>query len=189
MSVTDAPPARFAAGDTVRFPFAPADYPATSGWSLAFRLVGPGIALALPGTASGSGFTVEATATATAALLVGGQGVQCTLYGYATRGAERFKVYEAPCLVLPNPATATGDLRSGAAIALAAIDAVLAGRASRDQQSYKINGRELVRMEVADLLRLRDHFRNEADREAAAAALSAGRPRASRIEVRFGSRA
>lgn len=189
MSVTDAPPARFAAGDTVRFPFAPADYPATAGWALAFRLVGPGIALSLTGTASGSGFTVEATAAATAALIVTAPGVRCTLYGYASKGAERFKVYEAPCLVLPNPATATGDLRSQAAIALEAIDALLAGRASKDQASYKINGRELVRMTPAELLALRGHFKTEADREAAAAALAAGQARPTRIEVRFGSRA
>lgn len=185
----ETPPARFAAGDTVRFPFAPMDYPATAGWALAFRLVGTGIALTLPGTANGSGFTVEATAAATGGLTVAAPGVPCTLYGYATKTTERFKVYEAPCFVLPNPATATGDLRGQAAIALAAIDALLSGRASKDQQSYKINGRELVRMTVPDLLKLRDHFNREVARETAAAGLAVGRPTPRRIDVRFGSRA
>ncbi len=188
MSTADAPPARFAAGDTLRFAFAPQGYSAADGWGLAFRLVGTGIVLTIGATASGSGFVAEASAAATGVLTVAAPGVPCTLYGYASKAGERFKVYEAACLVLPNPATATGDLRSGAAIALAAIDAVLANRATRDQQAYKVAGRELVRMTPAELLTLRNHFVREARREAEAAGLAVGRPRPKQVFVRFGAR-
>ena len=62
--------------------------------------------------------------------------------------------------VKPNPATAdnTTDLRSQAKKNLDAIDAVLAGKVTADVQSYKINGRELVKMGVPSLLTLRGYY-------------------------------
>jgi len=50
------------------------------------------------------------------------------------------------------------DPRSENRRALDAINAVLAKRATLDQERYRINNRELYRMSVADLLRLRAHF-------------------------------
>lgn len=186
MPTADAPPARFAAGDTLRWFASFADYPATDGWSLAYRLVGPGIGLAIPCTASGSGFIAEAAAASTGGLTVTAPGTPCTLFGYATKAAERWQVYQAPCLVLPNPATATGDLRGHAAKTLEAIEALLAGRATKDQQSYKIGERELSRIPIPELLALKDHYKAEAAREANAALLASGLGRPRVVVTRFG---
>ncbi len=51
---------------------------------------------------------------------------------------------------------------------LAAIEAVIEGRASKDQDSYRINNRELRRTPISQLLKLRDTYRNEVARLKAA---------------------
>ncbi len=50
------------------------------------------------------------------------------------------------------------DVRSPNRIALDAIEAVIAKRASLDQERYRINNRELYRTSIADLIRLRAHY-------------------------------
>lgn len=47
---------------------------------------------------------------------------------------------------------------------LVAIEAVIEGRASKDQESYKIGDRELVRTPLRDLLLLRDRYREDVRR-------------------------
>lgn len=179
MPTASTPPARLAAGDTISFAWSHADYPASAGWSLAFRIVGAaaGLPITLTATASGDGFVVAGTASATAAITVGATGAPATLVGYASKDAERFEVYRAPLHLLPNPATITGDLRGHAARTLAAINALLEGRATKDQMSYKLGDRELSRIPIPELLALRDYYITEARREEDAAALASGMPR------------
>jgi hypothetical protein len=57
------------------------------------------------------------------------------------------------------------DVRTQSEVALDAINAVLANRATMDQQNYAIGGRSLSRMQVADLLALRQHYVREIKRE------------------------
>lgn len=66
--------------------------------------------------------------------------------------------------------SAPTDLRSHARRTLDAIEAVLEKRASRDQERYTINNRELWRTPIGDLLKLRDTYRAEVRKEDAAAA-------------------
>lgn len=180
MPTAPAPPARFVAGDSIDFLWSHADHPASAGWATSWRLVGPGVALALTAAPQGDAFRVTATAAATAALTVPAAGVPATLMGTAARGAERFEVYRAPAQLLANPATVTGDLRGHAARTLAAIEALLEGRATKDQMSYRIGDRELSRIPVPELIELREYYRREARLEADAARLASGLPRSPR---------
>lgn len=92
-------------------------------------------------------------------------------YAYAIRanspeGAVGY-IQKGNVVVAPNFADmAEGtDLRTENEIALAAIKAVLARRASMDQQRYKINNRELDRTPIADLIKLRALYVREVRRE------------------------
>jgi len=70
---------------------------------------------------------------------------------------------------------------------LAAIEAVIEGRASKDQDSYRINNRELRRTPISQLLKLRDTYRTEVARLKAA---RRGKNTLGRqILARFGNRA
>lgn len=64
------------------------------------------------------------------------------------------------CTIAPDFASlpAGAETRSPNRIALAAIEAVIAKRATQDQERYRINNRELYRTPIADLIRLRNHY-------------------------------
>ncbi len=185
MPVASAPLTRAVAGDTWTWTWSHAEYPASAGWVVAWRVVGTGIALDITTAAVGDAHVATASATATAALTVAATGVACTLVGWATKAGQRFEVYRAAIAVLPNPATITGDIRGQAARLLAAIDARLAGRATKDQESYKIGDRELKRIPVGELIALRDWAASEARREAQAEAVAQGRPRRGLVLTRM----
>jgi hypothetical protein len=65
--------------------------------------------------------------------------------------------------VLPDPASqgAGQDPRSHARKTLDAIEAVVEGRATKDQQAYTIGGRSLQRMPIKDLMYFRGVYRAE----------------------------
>lgn len=186
MPTMDAPPSRVTAGDSWAWAWSSADYLPSAGWVLSWRVLGLGVALSVSSVAEGDGFVASAPAASTAALAVPARGLPCTLIGWVSRAGERFEVYRAPCLLLPDPATITGDLRGHATRTLAAIEALLEGRATKDQQSYKIGDRELARIPVPELISLRDYYVSQAAREADAALISSGRRRPYQVLARFG---
>lgn len=75
--------------------------------------------------------------------------------GEAIHEVESSRVRIAPDLAA---ASAGFDGRSENRVALDAINAVIARRATLDQERYRINNRELYRTSIADLLKLRAHY-------------------------------
>ena len=67
--------------------------------------------------------------------------------------------------IIANRDADTTDPRTHAKITLDAVEAVIEGRATKDQENYSIAGRSLSRTPVADLLSLRDYYRTEFIRE------------------------
>ena len=127
-------------------------------WSLSVILRGPG-AIELSATPSGTQHLITATAAETSQWLAGH-------YWYSVRVASAGEVHqvdEGTLEVKPDLATVTGpyDGRGHVERVVDAIEAVIQGRASIDQSRYKINGRELERTPLGDLLKLRDQYREE----------------------------
>jgi hypothetical protein len=175
-------PPEIKAGTTFRAKLALGDYPATA-WRLTLNLRGAqAIDLAAEADADGTSFLLAADAAVTAKWAPG-------RYWFSLRVTDGVAVHEAGAgqlMVLADLSAAAGayDGRSEAETALDAIDAVLAKRATRDQERYRINNRELYRMAVADLLKLRAYYATRVRRERAAASGRRGFGRA--IAVRFG---
>ena len=156
-------------------------YPATE-WSakLLFRGPAPIDIVAVP---VGSAQTFTAASTVTATWLPG-------LYWYSVRvqsATETREVENGQIEFLPDFASLPVgyDGRTQNEIALDAIVAVLAKRATQDQQRYTIGDRELWRVPVIDLIKLRSYYstavRNE--RAAKSGIRRFGRP----VIVRFNS--
>lgn len=129
-------------------------YPAPD-WQLVAYLRGPQ-AINLTATADGASHVFTADAATTAAWLPG-------VYWFALRatmGSATMEAGNGQLEVMPDLARVTGayDGRSQFEIGLAAIDAVLGKRATQDQQRYIIDKRELWRMTIADLLKLRSYY-------------------------------
>ncbi len=126
-------------------------------WSVALHLRGPA-AIDIAATAEGSAHRMTATAAETAAWMPG-------RYWYQLRatdaGGETCLLEDGHLDILPDllSAGAGFDGRSHAERVLDAIEAVIEGRATQDQQSYTINNRSLSRTPLADLLLLRERYR------------------------------
>lgn len=177
-------PATITAGLNLTFRAAVPDFP-PPGWELIAHLRGPK-AIDLEATADGSAHLFDVKAAATQAWPAG-------TYAYsvrATNGGDVIEV-EAGQVVVRADLAGIGDghdARSHVEKVLEAIEAVIEGRATRDQERYEIDvggtRRELVRTPIPDLLRLRDRYREELRRMNAAArghSSLLGRP----VRVRF----
>lgn len=139
-------------------------YPAQT-WTVTVLMRGKS-AIDLETTAEGSQHRLRVEAAETATWQAGD-------YWYsirATDGDDVVEVEQGPVVVLPDMASAGAGFegRSQAQIALEAIDAVIAKRATLDQERYRINNRELYRTPIADLLKLRSYYAEQVARENAA---------------------
>lgn len=63
--------------------------------------------------------------------------------------------------ILLDPVQENGDLRSAAERILAAIEATIEGRVSKDAESYSIEGRSISRTPIDDLLRLQGIYQRK----------------------------
>lgn len=136
-------------------------YPAPA-WVLSLHLRGPKV-INLTAAADGSAHLFTANAAAT-------NGWDAGDYWYSLRATDGTDVVEletGTIRVLPDlvDAVAGFDGRTQAQIALDAINAVLAKRATLDQERYRINNRELYRTSVSDLLKLRSFYAAQVKRE------------------------
>lgn len=173
------------AGDTLDFTTSVPDYPASAGWTLKYRLAprAAGTAIDITATADGDDYAVQVVAATTASWATG----YYTWTAYVELGAERYTVGRGQLQIRAASASlaAATDGRTHARKVLDAIEAVIEGRASIDQQEYSINGRQLKRTPLADLMRMRNLYRNEVRNEEAADRLAAGLGGGGNIRVRF----
>lgn len=173
------------AGDTLDFITSVPDYPASAGWTLKYRLAprAAGTAYDITATASGDDYRVQVAAATTANYAPG----DYTWTAWVELGAEVYTVDRGQLEIRARSSTlaAGHDGRSHAQKVLDAIEAVLEGRASLDQQEYAINGRSLKRTPLADLMRLRQLYRNEVQGEDAANRLEAGLGGGRKVQVRL----
>lgn len=158
-------PDEIGAGLTFDFLLTLTAYPAPD-WDVTAHLRGPS-SINLTSDAEGSQHRFHATAAATSGWAAGA-------YWYtlrATDGTDVVEVENGQVEILPDLVNQTGpyDGRTQAQIALEAIEAVLANRATMDQERYRINNRELYRTSIEDLLKLRAHYRREVQQEKAKA--------------------
>lgn len=132
---------------------------APAGYALALILRGPA-QIDLVGDAQGR-FQAGGTTTASWAPGAYWWAVRATL-GDDVQEIERGDILIRPDLAAAGPGY---DGRSENQIALDAIKAVLAKRATLDQERYRINNRELHRTPIADLIKLRTFYAAQVRRE------------------------
>jgi len=159
---------RIIVGNTWDWSVSAPDYLASDGWALKLYLVprfaspvqAPIVLDSVPAT-DGAGHRFQRTAAQTGAYKAG-------QYGFQTNAVKASEVYtldgtywSGEVTLFPNPADlAQGtDTRTQDAVALDAIEAVLANRATVDQEEYTIGDRSLKRMSIDELLKLRSYFK------------------------------
>jgi len=167
-------PPQARAGDTLAWRRTLPDYPASSGWVLSYRLIGASTYYTLTAAADGDDHVISVPASTTKAWAAGAY----RWMEMVGNGTDRYTLGSGQIEVLPDPeALAAGaDLRSHARRVLDAVEAVIEGRASEADESFEIDGVALKYRPIADLLVLRDRYRQEVSSEVAAERVAAGLP-------------
>lgn len=175
-------PASLIAGDTAKWLKTLADYPASSGWSLAYTLINAAAKYTFTASASGSDHLVNVTAATTAGWSAGNYSWRAVV----SLAGEVYTVASGTIEVKAAFSSATLDNRSFARTALDNIEAYLKNSNNLAAASYEIAGRQLSRIPLKDLLAARDKYRREVISDDAAASVGQGLPDKRRIFVRFG---
>lgn len=177
-------PSEFRAGDTVKWTVdtLTGDYPASGGWGLTYYFRNALASFDAAGVAAGDAFDVTIAAGDSADIAPG----EFRWIARVDKTGEIYTVGTGTTIVKPDLASAGAvDDRDHAEKVLAAIEAVIENRATKDQSSYTIGNRSLARTPMADLIALRDKYDAEVRRlrqqERLKKGLSAGRT----IHTRF----
>lgn len=175
-------PATIVAGDTLKWKRSLDDYKASDGWSLSYELVNSAGKYSISSSADGDDHSVEVAAGTTANYAPG-------VYQWAafvTKSGERYRVDYGTVEVVADFQTVDSlDTRSHAKKTLDAIEAVLENRATKDQESYTINGRSLSRTPLDQLLAFRKQYRKDVAREAAAERRRNGKSARKTVKAKF----
>ncbi len=159
---------------------------ASEGWALKFVAVGRLGAFSITASADSEvadDFIFAVAAATTAAYIAGDYQWQLV----ATKTTTRYTIAVGRLTVLDNLANRTTlyDNRSHVKKVLDAIEAVLEGRATRQDQAYTIAGRSLSLTPIPDLIKLRAVYKREYEGEIAAANIAMGRGSKRKILTRF----
>jgi hypothetical protein len=179
-----AEPSYFVAGDTVTWTKAVSGYPATAGWTLEYYFWNATADYSVEAAADGSDYEITIAAAVSAEYAPG----RYQWRAVVSKAGERYAVASGEIEIRHDPASGDGtgiDDRSQVKVALDAIEAVLAGRASKDQESYTINNRSLNRTPIADLILLRNHYRREYAREQREKRIAEGLGGGGKMLIRF----
>ncbi len=152
-----------------------------NGWTLAYALVKTGIQVAITTTDNGDGtYLISEDSSAWS---VGTYKWQARL----TKASEKYIVDSGTIEVLTDFAAASSgyDDRSHWRIVLDNVEAVIQGRATKDQSSYTISGRQLSRTPVGDLIVLYNKAKSQVVAEENAERIKNGLGTSTKIYTRF----
>jgi hypothetical protein len=153
-------PSEFAIGESLAWSKSFADYSAADGWTLTYYFRGP-TNFDVVGTANGTKFDVNVATTVTANASAGVYFWQAWL----SKGADKIRADSGRTTAVAGFPTVSApgfDGKSDAEKLLDAIDALLEGKATVDQQEYTIGAggaqQQLRKIPIPDLLELRKHY-------------------------------
>lgn len=175
-------PKRITIGDTITWDETLADFPAGSSWILSYSFTGPDAVFASSHVAVGDDHRITIDTTK----------LEIGRYDYAkkvTDGTTTETLKRGFVEIDPDLSADTigVDRRSYAAIALENIEAMLKGKATKDQTSYSLNGRALSRYSIDELNDWRAQLRVEVRDEEQKARRQSGGKSHQNVKVRFNS--
>ena len=168
-------PSELTAGETWQWSVEATEYPAPT-WSMTFYFINASSVFSIAALGSGATFTVDHPATSTRAIEAG----RYQWTARVTDGTDVFSVGDGVISIAPD-LVEERDTRTWARRMLDAVEAVMEGRATRDEQSVSFNGRSITRMDFAELRQFRDELRSQVRIEEQGEAAGLGRD----VRVRF----
>lgn len=159
------------------------DYPAPT-WTMKywFKRMGGTDKFSITATANGSFHRVAVLPAVTLTYVAD----DYTWVVIAGDGTNSYEVDRGTLKVLPRYDVDTAlDDRTHAKKVLEAIEAVIEGRATKDQEEFTIGNRSLKRTPIADLLVLHDRYKREVAMEEAAEQMARGLGNPRNVGIRF----
>lgn len=167
-------PKSFLQGETLEWTREFADFPASEGWTLNYYFRGQGKGFDAAGVADGDSFVITVPSATTAAMSV----TDYSWQAIAEKDNKKFLADSGFAEVKKGfAATAADDsldVRSENEKTLAAIRAMIGGKASLDQMEYTIGNRQLKRIPIPDLIMLEKRYELKVKNEREAARLKKG---------------
>lgn len=179
-------PTAIISGDSYEWDVVSSDYPAPD-WVLKVTIINATKRVQVTADANGADHTVTLNSTSTDDLTAGVYSVVESVERTVDTVLYRHTIASYSLTVTPNitGSTVATDVRSHARIVLDAIQATIEGRATLDQQQISIGGRTLVRMPIADLLKLKGDYQRLVDAEDAKSRAALGLATGRNINIRF----
>jgi hypothetical protein len=179
-------PSSIIAGDTLVWQKTLPNYPASSGWTLNYRLINAAGHLDIIAGASGSDHLINVLASVSANYVAGNYAWQSFVTNV---GGERYTIETGSIEVKANWATQAGglDTRSNASKILEALEAawVTASATRAFVFEYKIADRQMRFSTRAEWIAEIDYWRREVAREQRAERIKAGLPSGRTVYLRF----
>jgi len=183
-TVPNCEPTRITAGDTIAWTRSLADFPASAGWVLSYRLINALVKIDITAAASGDDHAVSVSAATSAGYTSGKYAWQAVV----TKTTERYTVGTGALVIDPNlAAEASGyDTRSSAQKCLDDLDTALATYGNKAYTvEYEIAGRRMKFASPGDFISFRSKIQAEVAREKSAARIAAGESPRNKLLVRF----
>ena len=177
-------PASLYAGDTLAWLLTDGDYPATDGWGITFGFrAHQSSAIDLVSAADGANHLVSASAAITATWLPAVyKGVARVSDGTIQRTKWKGTIEVLPGLI---EAGDNYDTRSNARICLDALDAVMAGKATREVLNTTIAGQSIGRMSWTEMIAAKNYYADIVAGEQAIEDAANGKTSSRNIFARF----
>jgi hypothetical protein len=182
-------PVQFTQGETLKWSRNFTDYPATAGWTLRYVAVGVVGKITInsqaPTDPNDSAIYINVPSATSEGYTPGFYEWQA--YVISADGSEKHQVLNGVWTIQQSFDALSGDTdtRTHARKVLDAIEAVIEGRATKDQYEYQIQGRMLRLTPLPDLIKFRQLYKAEMQREIQAANVQAGIASRNKIVVRF----
>jgi hypothetical protein len=184
MSILNQTPKNISAGDSAQWLVSIADYPASDGWTLKYKLINSTNQYDIVSIASDADHLINLLAATTNAYVAG----QYELVAFVTKALERITLETGAFVIAPNLAGAsTGiDSRSAAQKCLDALDTALATYGNKAYtQEYEIAGRRMKFTNLSDFMSARSKLQAEVARESARKSGINGIPFGPKVLVEF----
>jgi len=141
-------PNKITAGNSVSWALSLSEYPASAGWALTYILVNSTNQIKITATANGDNHLVEIPFADSAAYQPGKYSFQARV----TNGSERYQIENGTVEIVPDFATKESgyDNRDWLDISIDALEASIAGRASKTQLLQSVSGVQVQHMSLAD---------------------------------------
>ncbi len=154
-------PTELSAGDSWEWDRHDSQFPPSDGWTLAYHFNGPSaFSVAAATSASGDYYEVRRPAAENASRAAGAYRVT----GYVSRGTSRKTVFQGVIIVAENFATSAAALEHAETMLTLCETAIEARLTGGEVEEFSIGGREVKKIAIAELRRMRSSYAEEVRR-------------------------